>query len=109
MRKTNIKKFAVCSLVVALLGTCGAIKICKDKSKEFAENTIRFTNEFIDDNFLVAAHRGFSSMAVENTEEAFSLANETSYMSVVYITDYPDVIASHLHTVELQKKKVTTQ
>lgn len=99
MRKTNIKKFAACTLVIALLGTCGAIKICRDKSKDFADNTIRFTNEFVDDNFLVAAHRGFSSLAVENSDEAFSLANDAAYVDYieldVRLTDDDNLVCAH--------------
>lgn len=83
MKNTGIKKFAACTVVIALLGTCGAISICKEKSAKFAENMARYKNEFVDDDFFVAAHRGFSSIEVENTAPAFIAAQEANFVDFI--------------------------
>lgn len=45
----RFKKFVACSTVVALLGTGGYFKLCKDKSDKFVDKTINYSSTFVSD------------------------------------------------------------
>ena len=59
------------------------IKLCKDKSHEYTKSIESFDENFIDDDFLVAAHRGFSSKEIENTTNSIILAKNTKYIDYI--------------------------
>lgn len=78
---TNITLY---STTLLLLVTGGIkIKLCKDKSHEYTKSIESFDKNFIDDDFLVAAHRGFSSKEIENTTNSITLAKNTKYIDYI--------------------------
>lgn len=83
MKKSKIKKFATYTIVIALIGTCGTMKLCREKSEKFADKVVDFVEDFEEDEFLVAAHRGFSSIEVENSSLAFSTAADAKFVDYI--------------------------
>ena len=85
------------------------LKSCRDKSKEFTDKVIEYTTNFEDDEFLIAAHRGFSSLAVENTIDAFLLANQTDYIDYIEmdarLTNDKKIVLSHNNSVITDNKE----
>ncbi len=61
------------------------INLNKQKSNELSKNIIEYTRNFSDDDFQIAAHRGFSSKEVENTSEAIELAANEPYIDYIEI------------------------
>ena len=84
--KKNIKKFTLYTATAIMVFTAGIkSKSCKDKSKEFTNKVIEYTTNFDNDDFLIAAHRGYSSLAVENTKNAIDIASNTKYVDYIEI------------------------
>lgn len=84
--KKNIKKLTLYAATTLLVISAGIkIKNCKDESEEFTNKVIEYTTDFDDDDFLIAAHRGYSSLEVENTKEALDLANDSDYVDYIEI------------------------
>ena len=82
----KIKKLAI-FFTTTLIATCGfSIKTNNDKTNEY-NKYIKSTTKKIesDDEFLITAHRGFSSLEIENTKEALSLASKKDYIDYIEI------------------------
>lgn len=93
------KKIAI-YLTTILLATCGvSIKIKKDKSDNFKNSVISLLENIGDDDFLISAHRGFSSLEVENTKQAILLAASKDYVDYIEIdarmTEDKKIVLSH--------------
>lgn len=99
MSKNFIRKLLAYAAVISIIGTGCAFKVCKSKSQKYEGNVISYTSSFVDDDFILAAHRGFSSLAVENTLEAFTLADEAPYVDYIELdirlADDGEIICSH--------------
>ena len=68
----------------ALLFTTGlSAHLNREKSDDIASRVFSYSESVDDDDFLVSAHRGFSSLQVENTVEALSLASEKNYIDYI--------------------------
>ena len=77
----NKKRIALVTSVV-MLATSGVYTLChrtKNYSR-YVNQTLNITNN---DDFLICAHRGFSSLAVENTQESIILANNKEYIDYI--------------------------
>lgn len=83
MKKKKLKTFLVYSSVVALLGSAGIIKLCRDSSNEFATKTKNYITEFTDDSFKIVAHRGYTKNSIENTVAAFNDAKEAEFIDYI--------------------------
>lgn len=84
--KKNITKFTLYTATALMIFTASAkVKSCKDKSKKFTDKVIEYTTNFEEDTFLIAAHRGYSSLAVENTIDAIDIASQTGYIDYIEI------------------------
>ena len=83
--KKKIKKLTLYSTTLLMILTGVKIKSSKDKSKEFTNKVLTYTNDFDSDNFKIAAHRGFSSLEVENTKDAITLADNTKYIDYIEV------------------------
>ena len=80
------KKFALYFSTGIMIFAGGLkIKLCKDESKSFTHKVLLYTTDFTDDDFLIAAHRGFSSLRIENTKDAVMLANTKNYIDYIEI------------------------
>lgn len=82
--KKKTCKFVLYSISGLMLLTSGYyIKRCKDDAKNYTKKVEGYISDFVDDDFLIAAHRGYSSLAVENTKEAISLASNAPYIDYI--------------------------
>lgn len=104
----KIKKFVLYTSSLVVLSAGIKTKLCLDKSKEFDQEVKTYTNEFIQDDYLIAAHRGYSSLEIENTMSSVTLADECPYIDYIEIdirlTKDNELILSHDDTL-LSKDK----
>lgn len=95
----NKKKLAIFLAGIMVAGIGLSFHINHEKSQEFADRIASFSESIEDDDFLISAHRGFSSLAVENTEDAISLAAEKNYVDYIEIdarmTPDSQIVLSH--------------
>lgn len=83
MMMKNFKLFLTYSTIIALLGSSGYMKTCRDKSKDFLLKTKNYISDFHDDEFKIAAHRGYTQNAVENTISAFADAYDANFVDYI--------------------------
>lgn len=76
-------KVALLLAGVFVFGSGFTVKINREQSETFASRIIDYSENMEDDSFDIAAHRGFSSLEVENTEEALSLAAKKNYVDTI--------------------------
>ena len=81
--KKNSKRIILYTTTIIMLTAGATFKINKDKSDELVKEINEYTDNFTNDDFLIAAHRGFSSLEIENTTDAFSLANSKDYIDFI--------------------------
>ena len=97
MKKRN--KIILYTTTFFLLTSGTILKLNKEKSNEVENQIEEYLSQFTEDNFLISAHRGFSSLEVENTEKAISLASEKDYIDCIEIdarmTKDGKIIISH--------------
>ncbi len=110
MSKNFVRKLLAYTAVISIIGTGCAFKICKSKSQKYEGNVISYVSSFVDDDFELAAHRGFSSLAVENTIDAFKLADDSPYVDYIELdirlADDGEIICSHdsfVRNIKFQK------
>ena len=99
MKKNIITKLVAYTTALAILGSGCVLKICRDKSKAYNQKVINYVEGFVDDDFMIAAHRGFSSLAVENTIQSLQLANDAAFVDYIELdarlTDDGKIVCSH--------------
>ena len=95
MRKGKRVAIYFASFIIAFCGI--KYKISKEVNK--FEQKIKTKVENFDDEYLIAAHRGFSSLEVENTKEAIILATSKDYIDAIEVdarmTKDGKIILSH--------------
>lgn len=98
---SKIKKIVITAAAITLLSSGITYSLCKNKRKEF-ESYMK-TYQVSDDDLLICAHRGFSSMEVENTTKAISLASEKDYVDIIEfdlrLSKDNKIIVSHDNTI----------
>lgn len=80
-----IKKLLIYTSPLFILGSGVHFKLCKDNTFSFAGKISNYQKNFSGDDFLIAAHRGFSSFAVENSKEAISMAANCSLVDFIEV------------------------
>lgn len=98
--KKKIKNIILYSTALSMAFTCGVkLKQHSDQSLAFAENIYEYSTDFTDDDFLIVAHRGFSSLEVENTVDAITLASMADYVDCIEVdvrlTQDGEIVLSH--------------
>lgn len=83
MMTRNFKLFLTYSTIFTLLTSGSYIKTCRDKSREFAVRTKNYVTNFEDDNYKIAAHRGYTQDAIENTIDAFRDAEKAKFVDYI--------------------------
>ena len=79
--KKIIKRLLLFTSAATIATSSIAYKLSHDTQTGFIKD---LTDFFSDDNdFSIVAHRGFSSLAIENTKDALELANNTSYIDMI--------------------------
>lgn len=61
------------------------LKLCKEKSSKYTNEILSHICSKNNDDILIASHRGFSSLEVENTEPAIRLAASKPYIDYIEI------------------------
>lgn len=79
----KISKLVIYAATTFIVGTGINLKIQNDKSKNFEKEVYDYVELFESDNYLVAAHRGYSSLEVENTNQAIELASNCNYIDYI--------------------------
>ncbi len=105
--KKIIKKLLLFTSAATIATSSIAYKLSRDTQTGFIKD---LTDFFSDDNdFSIVAHRGFSSLAIENTKDSLELANNTSYIDMVEfdirLTSDNKLVLSHNNTVDTLKGK----
>lgn len=83
MQKKNKTRILLCTTSIFLAISGINLKLNQDKSKNIIQNN--YLNDFNGDDFKIAAHRGFSSIEIENTKEAISSASNQDYVDYIEI------------------------
>lgn len=107
--KRKINKFTLYIGSLALILSGVKVNLCKKESKKYTEEVEEYINNFKEDDFLIAAHRGYSSKEIENTKQAISLASETPYVDYIEmdirLTNDEELILSHDNTLYSQNMR----
>lgn len=107
---SRIKKLVITSTVLTLLASGITYSLCK-KNNSSNKYLSKYQIEETDD-LLMCAHRGFSSMEVENTYKALSLAADTYYIDCIEIdarmTKDGKIVLSH-DNILMNKNKIPTK
>ena len=85
MKKNKIRNLVIFSTIICL-GTCTvAAKNVKASGIKYLNDTTRFAKEIDSDEFFIAAHRGFSSLGVENSADSIICASNEEYIDYIEI------------------------
>lgn len=94
---------------IATSGIC--VNLDKEKSKKITDDIDNYITSFKDDDFEISAHRGFSSLEVENSKEAIVLAAEQDYIDYIEVdarlTKDGRIVLSHNDTILFDSSKIT--
>ena len=94
----KVNNLTIFGIGFVLITSGCSLKIQKDQDK-FYDNVNKYTKEFVDDDYLVCAHRGFSSKEVENTSNSLEKANKEKYIDYiemdVRMTQDKEFVLSH--------------
>lgn len=103
--KKGVRKIFAFTTGFALIGTGIGVTICHELSYKTERSIERYVETFDEDDFLVAAHRGFSSLEVENTIPSFEKAVNSKYVDYiemdVRLTKDEYLVLSHNDQVKL--------
>ena len=109
----KIKRIVITSTALVLLSSGFTYGLCKNRKDVFNRYLKKYQKDEVD-NFLICAHRGFSSLAVENTYQAINLASCENYVDFIEIdarmTKDGKIVLSHDNTIlnnELEPVKVS--
>ena len=79
----KISKLVIYATTTFIIGTGVNLKVQDNKSKDFEKTVYNYAESFKSDNYLIAAHRGYSSLEIENTKEAIELASNCDYIDYI--------------------------
>ena len=106
-----MKKFIKRLLLFTSAATIATLSIAYKLSHDTQTGFIKDLTDFFsdDDAFSIVAHRGFSSLTIENTKDALELANNTSYIDMIEfdirLTNDDKIVLSHNNTINTLKGK----
>lgn len=84
MKKNKITKIIVYASTLAIASSSITYILLKKNFNDYKDN-LSSQDKIVNDDFLVSAHRGFSSLAIENTKEAITFANDKEYIDFIEI------------------------
>lgn len=107
--KSKKGKIVLYATTFAIMASTVGFTLCRNRAEEFADYITNYAEEIVDDEFNVSAHRGFSSLEVENTIEAISLAAEKDYVDYIEIdarlTKDGKIVLSHNNALLVAEDK----
>ena len=105
--KKIIKRLLLFTSAATIATSSIAYKLSHDTQTGFIKDLTDFFSD--NDDFSIVAHRGFSSIAIENTKDALELANNTSYIDMIEfdirLTNDDKLVLSHNNTINTLKGK----
>ena len=81
----KVKKLAIYATTVALVTSGATLCLSHGSISDYEQYITSYSESIVEDDFSITAHRGFSSLKVENTEEAISLASEKDFIDYIEI------------------------
>ena len=100
MKKNKVTKIIVYASTLAIASSGIAYTLLKKNFNDYKEYLSR-QDKIVNDDFLVSAHRGFSSLAIENTKEAISFARDKEY-----IREHRLLVEKHKDELHLSRLQV---
>ena len=79
------KKVIIYATTIILLSSGIKWQLFRNSAAKLNKRIETFTSNYESDDFLITAHRGFSSLEVENTRQAISLAAEKEYIDFIEV------------------------
>ena len=84
MKKNKVKKIIIYTSALTIGASGISYTVLKKRYDDYKDYLGR-QDKIVNDDFLVSAHRGFSSLAIENTKEAISFARDKEYIDFIEI------------------------
>lgn len=109
------KKLAIYITTFTILASSIPFILKKETKEPLQKQIVEYISEFNEDNFEITAHRGFSSLEIENTRESLSLAAKQKYIDYIEVdarmTKDQKIVLSHNNTLldENNKKKKVSE
>ena len=105
----NKKRLILFATSFILASSSINISINKEKSNKLSKHITEYSSIISNDNFQIGAHRGFSSLKVENTKESITLAAKKDYIDYIEmdirITKDKKLVLSHDNTIYSSNNK----
>lgn len=99
MKKKKLEKLVVYSSIIILATSSIGYCLVKARDRDFSKYVNNLSKNILVDDYNIVAHRGFSSLEVENTKESLSLASSKDYVDMiefdVRLTKDGKIILSH--------------
>ena len=93
------RRILIFATTISILSSSIGYSLYREMANDYESYIVSFAEELKNDDFLVSAHRGFSSLEVENTKKAISLAAEKQYVDFIEIdarmTQDNKIVLSH--------------
>ena len=105
----NKAKRIIIFTATTLISSGVGIKIKQSNSKDFEQYINEYITSFNGDEIDIAAHRGFSSLEVENSLDSISLAASKDYIDYIEmdarLTKDNHIVLSHNDEIKLENNK----
>ena len=105
----KVKSIVFFTATTLLISTGLGVKIKQNNSRDLEQYINEYVTSFNGDDIDIAAHRGFSSMEVENSLESISLAASKDYVDYVEmdarLTKDNYIVLSHNDDIKLENNK----
>ena len=103
------KRIIIFTATTLLISSGVGIKIKQSNSKDFEQYINEYITSFNWDEIDIAAHRGFSSLEVENSLDSISLAASKDYIDYIEmdarLTKDNHIVLSHNDEIKLENNK----
>lgn len=103
------KRIIIFTATTLLISSGVGMKIKQNNSKDFEQYINEYITSFNGDEIDIAAHRGFSSLEVENSLDSISLAASKDYIDYIEmdarLTKDNHIVLSHNDEIKLENNK----
>ena len=97
----NIKRIVITSALIVFLSSGVTYSLCKTKTVLLNRQLKKYQSD--NDDLLICAHRGYSSLEVENTFQAINLAAKEKYIDFIEVdarmTKDGEIVLSHNNVI----------